>query len=102
VTVVVACFQHANRTGSDNKDGMVFLLYSVVRFFRYLYPEPECVNLFKESMNRFPSWRAGTTALFDVPARQATYAGGIDSWAPEKFTNSGSANLLTQLCQEGP
>ncbi len=26
---------------------------------------------FKESRNRFPVWRAGTTTLFDVPARQA-------------------------------
>jgi hypothetical protein len=27
---------------------------------------------YKEPMNRFPAWRAGTTTLFDVPARQAT------------------------------
>ncbi len=26
-----------------------------------------------------PAWRAGTTTLFDVKARQATKAGGIDS-----------------------
>jgi hypothetical protein len=26
----------------------------------------------KEPRNRFPAWRAGTTTLFDVPARQAT------------------------------
>jgi hypothetical protein len=58
---------------------MVCLLYSVVRFFRYLYPEPEFVNLFKEPMNRFPTWRIGPTALFDVPARLITLAGGIDS-----------------------
>ncbi len=25
-----------------------------------------------EPRNRFPAWRAGTTTLFDVPARQAT------------------------------
>ncbi len=25
---------------------------------------------FKEPRNRFPAWRAGTTTLFDVPARQ--------------------------------
>jgi hypothetical protein len=46
-----------------------------------------------EPRNRFPAWRACTTTLFDVPARQATEAGGIDSWAPEMFemfTNSGS------------
>jgi hypothetical protein len=53
-------------------------------------------KLVKEPRNRFPAWRAGTTTLFDVPARQATQAGGIDSlesipgllkrfqiWAPE-------------------
>ncbi len=33
----------------------------------------------KEPRNRFPAWRAATTALFDVPARQATQAGGIGS-----------------------
>jgi hypothetical protein len=27
---------------------------------------------FKEPRNRFPAWRAGTTTLFVVPARQAT------------------------------
>jgi hypothetical protein len=27
---------------------------------------------FKEPRNRFSHWRAGTTTLFDVPARQAT------------------------------
>jgi hypothetical protein len=27
---------------------------------------------FKEPQNRFPAWRAGTTTLFVVPARQAT------------------------------
>ncbi len=30
-------------------------------------------------MNRFPAWRAVPTALFDVPARLITLAGGIDS-----------------------
>jgi hypothetical protein len=35
---------------------------------------------FKETGNRFPAWRAGTTTLFFVPARQATYVGKIDSW----------------------
>jgi hypothetical protein len=33
----------------------------------------------KEPRNRFPAWRAGTTTLFDVPAHQATWGGGIDS-----------------------
>ncbi len=27
---------------------------------------------FKEPRNRFPAWGAGTTVLFDAPARQAT------------------------------
>jgi len=45
---------------------------------------------FKEPRNRFSAWRAGTITLFDVPARQATWAAGIDSWAPEAFTNTGS------------
>jgi hypothetical protein len=35
-----------------------------------------------EHMNRFPAWRAGPKALFDVPACQATEAGGLDFWAP--------------------
>ncbi len=28
---------------------------------------------FKEPRNRFLAWRAGTTTLFDIPARQATF-----------------------------
>ncbi len=32
-----------------------------------------------EPKNRFSGWRAGATTLFVVPARQATYAGEIDS-----------------------
>jgi hypothetical protein len=34
---------------------------------------------FKEPRNRLQAWRTGTTTLFDVPAREATKAGGIDS-----------------------
>ncbi len=34
---------------------------------------------FKESKNRFSARRASTTTLFVVPARQATWAGEIDS-----------------------
>ncbi len=34
---------------------------------------------FKETRNRFPAWRAGTTTLFVVLARHSTLAGGIDS-----------------------
>ncbi len=33
----------------------------------------------KEPSYQFPAWRTGTTTLFDVPARQATLAGEIDS-----------------------
>jgi len=33
---------------------------------------------FKEPRNRFPAWRSGTTTLFVVLARQATWAGEID------------------------
>jgi hypothetical protein len=40
-------------------------------------PEPEFVNLLRSP--EIPVWRAGTTTLFAVPARQATLAGGIDS-----------------------
>jgi hypothetical protein len=32
-----------------------------------------------EPRDRYPTCRAGTTILSDVPARQATKAGGIDS-----------------------
>ncbi len=34
---------------------------------------------FKEPRNQFPAQRAGTTTLFDVPARQPTQACGINS-----------------------
>jgi hypothetical protein len=36
-------------------------------------------GIFKLLRNRFPDWWVGTTTLFVVPARQATWAGGIDS-----------------------
>ncbi len=44
----------------------------------------------------FVAWRAGTISLFVVAARHASYLGwrnrflGIDSWAPQMFTNKGS------------
>jgi hypothetical protein len=34
---------------------------------------------FREPRNRFPAWRAGTTTIFVVPARQATNACRIES-----------------------
>ncbi len=40
--------------------------------------------------NRLPAWQAGTTTLYEAPARQATWAIGISSWAPKTFTNTGS------------
>jgi hypothetical protein len=52
-------------------------------------PELEFVN-FLRSPGIDSQLGARTTTLFDVPARQATKAGEIDSMAPETFTNSGS------------
>jgi hypothetical protein len=34
-------------------------------------------KLFKDTRNRFQAWRAGTTTLFVVQARQASWFGGI-------------------------
>jgi hypothetical protein len=52
-------------------------------------PELEFVNFLRSpGIDSQPG--ACTTTLFDVPARQATKAGEIDSWATETFTNSGS------------
>jgi hypothetical protein len=34
---------------------------------------------FREPRNRFPACRAGKTTILDVPASQATLAGGIDA-----------------------
>ncbi len=42
-------------------------------------PSPYIYRPCKEPRNRFQAWRAGTTTLFDVPARQATQHGGIGS-----------------------
>ncbi len=41
---------------------------------------------FKESRNRFPAWRAGTTALFVVPARQAAWL--VESIPLNRFLGS--------------
>jgi hypothetical protein len=49
-------------------------------------PEPEFVSFFKEPGNRFSSWRASTTTLFDVPAR---------GWR-NRFL--GSLNVVRTLC----
>jgi hypothetical protein len=50
---------------------------------------------FKETRNRFPAWPAGKTILFAVPGRHVQWAGGLDSWAPETFTNTGSVIFFT-------
>ncbi len=47
-------------------------------FIPFTYWARICKPL-KEPRNRFPAWRAGTTTLFVVPARQTTEAGEIDS-----------------------
>ncbi len=54
----------------------------------------------KELRNPFSAWRAGTTSLFGVPARQGIQPGGIDflgidSWAPWTFKNLGSEETGT-------
>ncbi len=46
------------------------------------FPEPEFVNLLRSPGIDIPARRGSTTILFDVTSRQATKAGGIDSWAP--------------------
>ncbi len=54
-------------------DGYFCMLTPGFNFVLYLYWEVHRINLsFKELRNRFPACRAGTTALFVVPARQAT------------------------------
>ncbi len=40
-------------------------------------PNYEAKTMFVGGRNRFTAWRAGTTTLFDAPARHATYAGRI-------------------------
>jgi hypothetical protein len=37
-----------------------------------IHPRARICKPFRESRNRFPAWRAGTTTLFVVPARHAT------------------------------
>ncbi len=55
----------------------LILPYSLCSYF--LEGWARICKRFKEPRNRFLGWRAGTTNLFFVPARQATLAGGIDS-----------------------
>ncbi len=62
---------------------------------------PVIVKLFKEPRHRFPARRAGTTTLFVVPSRQATSAGGFDSfgidfWAPSTLKNTGSVTFAQE------
>ncbi len=47
--------------------------------FRQVIIRARICKPFKEPRIRFPGWVADTTTLFNVPGRQATWAGGIDS-----------------------
>jgi hypothetical protein len=55
-------------------------------FYKQALLFPENARLFRLKLRTRESIsslaRAGTTTLFDVLARQATKADGIDSWAP--------------------
>jgi hypothetical protein len=74
----------------------VILLHTIVdQLYGKIKVPAQRPNLRKPSRDRFPAWRAGTTTLFDVPACQAKWAGGIDSWAPLTFTKSGSGPYRT-------
>ncbi len=42
-------------------------------------PEPVFVNILRSPGIDSQTWRAGTTTIFDVPAHQATKAGGNDA-----------------------
>ncbi len=55
------------------------LLQYCTRYLSYIQYRARIRRPFKESQNRFPAWRARTTTLFVLPARQATQAGEIDS-----------------------
>jgi hypothetical protein len=56
-----------------------FIRYGVQRICGHGELRARICKHFKEPRNRFLVWRTGTTTLFDVPAHQATQAGGIDS-----------------------
>ncbi len=56
---------------------IIILRHSPIYFIEFLKQSPIC-KPFKEPMNRFSVWWAGTTTIFNLPARKATYAGGID------------------------
>ncbi len=49
-----------------------FIIYDVQRICGHDELRARICKHFKEPSNRFLAWRAGTTTLFDVPARQAT------------------------------
>jgi hypothetical protein len=53
---------------------------------RHKLPRARICKHFKDPRNQFPARRADMTSLNDVPARQATWDGGI----LKTFTNSGS------------
>jgi hypothetical protein len=63
----------AFEAGYDNKS---FSLWTVVLHVsqviqKLCFTEPGFVNFLRSPRNRFPTWRAGTTTLFDVPARHS-------------------------------
>ncbi len=92
-------YLHVNVKGIKNESDQVFIVLRKglrqVTFFA-ANPEPVSVDLFKEPRNRFPAWRACTTTLFVVPARQATQDVGVDSSESNPglhknvYTNTGS------------
>jgi hypothetical protein len=54
--------------------------------WHFLANQSPYFNAFKKPKNRFPAWRADTTSLYDVPARQ-----GYIGWR-NRFL--GSLNIL--------
>jgi hypothetical protein len=58
------------------------------------------LSTFKEPRNRFPAWWAGTTVLVDIGWQNRFL--GIDSKAPEPFTNSGSGQKAYHVIEELP
>jgi hypothetical protein len=60
-------------TRKANSVKLLKSLYSIALSLPHHHPfRARICKLFKEPRNRFPSWRPGTTTLFDGPARLAT------------------------------
>ncbi len=60
-------------------DAMCRIMQSLTISIRPFKTRARICQPFMVPRNRFLTWRAGTTTLFDVPARQAIQAGGIYS-----------------------